>query len=105
MAGGPRASTGLLPPGTLYNTAPGPSLGVVNTARLAESALADGVNGARIFPTYFGPLAAKHIAITQQSQWSFGQSWPSLVFMPYLAFLDSTQRQRLGLARALAAGQ
>ncbi len=99
MRGEPRA-IGLLPPGTLYNTAPQASLGVVNTARLAEQAMADGINAARIFTTYFGPLAAPHVAITQQSQFTFGQSWPSLIFMPYLAFLDGTQRQRLGLAGA-----
>ncbi|HXO21299.1 MAG TPA: M1 family aminopeptidase, partial [Thermoanaerobaculia bacterium] len=78
----------------------GPSLGKVNTARLAESALADGLNAARLFTTYFGPLPEKQVAITQQSQWSFGQSWPSLIFLPYVAFLDGTQRQRLGLTRA-----
>jgi aminopeptidase N len=40
------------------------------------------------------------VAITQQSQFLFGQSWPSLIFMPYISFLDGTQRQRLGLAAA-----
>jgi aminopeptidase N len=73
---------------------------VVNTARLAEAAMADGINAARVYATYFGPLSEKHVAITQQSQFTFGQSWPSLIFMPYIAFLDSTQRQRLGLVSA-----
>jgi hypothetical protein len=85
---------------TLYNTAPQATLGVVNTARLAESAMADGLNAARLFTTYFGPLTERHVAITQQSDFAFGQSWPSLIFMPYIAFLDGTQRQRLGLAVA-----
>jgi len=40
------------------------------------------------------------VAITQQSQWSFGQSWPSLIFLPYLSFLDGTQRRQLGLSAA-----
>jgi aminopeptidase N len=31
---------------------------------------------------------------------AFGQSWPSLIFLPFISFLDGTQRQRLGLARA-----
>jgi peptidase M1-like protein len=79
---------------------PGPSLGKVNTSRLAESSLTDGVNSARLFTTYFGPLPQTHVAITQQSDFAFGQSWPSLIFMPYLSFLDGTQRQRLGLVRA-----
>ncbi|MDP9120591.1 MAG: hypothetical protein M3O15_04360 [Acidobacteriota bacterium] len=76
------------------------SIGRVNTARLAESALADGINSARLYTTYYGPLPDPHVAITQQSQWGFGQSWPSLIFLPYLAFLDGTQRQRLGLTFA-----
>ena len=54
------------------------------------------MNSARVFTAYFGPLAEKHVAITQQAQWSFGQSWPSLVFLPYLAALDGTQRRELG---------
>jgi hypothetical protein len=82
------------------NTLPQPTLGNVNTARLAEAAMADGLNACRVFTTYFGPLAEKHVAITQQSQFAFGQSWPSLIFMPYISFLDGTQRQRLGLAAA-----
>lgn len=75
-------------------------LGNVNTSRLAEATMADGLNAARLFATYFGPLPQKHVAITQQSDWFFGQSWPSLIFMPYISFLDGTQRQRLGMARA-----
>ena len=78
----------------------GPSLGKINTAKLAESALADGLNSARLFTAYFGALPQTHVAITQQSQEFFGQSWPSLIFMPYISFLDGTQRQRLGLVQA-----
>ncbi len=78
----------------------GPSLGNVNTAKLADATLADGLNSARLFTAYFGPLPQTSVAITQQSDPSFGQSWPSLIFMPYISFLDGTQRQRLGLVRA-----
>jgi hypothetical protein len=85
---------------TYENYTPQATLGHVNTARLAEAALADGINSCRVFSTYFGPLAEKHVAITQQSQFLFGQSWPSLIFMPYISFLDGTQRQRLGLVGA-----
>jgi hypothetical protein len=85
---------------TYENYAPQATLGNVNTGRLAEAALTDGINASRVFSTYFGPLAEKHVAITQQSQFTFGQSWPSLIFMPYISFLDGTQRQRLGLTGA-----
>jgi Peptidase family M1 domain len=85
---------------TYENYAPQATLGHVNTGRLADAALTDGINSCRVFSTYFGPLAEKHVAITQQSQFLFGQSWPSLIFMPYISFLDGTQRQRLGLTAA-----
>jgi len=75
-------------------------LGKIDPTRLADGAMADGLNSARLFATWFGPLPQKHVAITQQSQWFFGQSWPTLIFMPYLSFLDGTQRQRLGLSQA-----
>lgn len=78
----------------------GPEAGRVTASRLADSAAVDGVNSARVFTTYFGPLPETRVAITQQAQWSFGQSWPSLIFLPYMAFLDGTQRNALGLSGA-----
>jgi hypothetical protein len=75
----------------------GPSHIKVDTERLAQSAMADGINTARTGNAYFGPLAEKRVAITQQSEWNFGQSWPSLIYMPYVAFLNGTQRNTLGL--------
>ena len=82
--------------GAAPSSGSGPSLGNVNTAKLAEASLADGLNSARLFTAYFGPLPQTHVAITQQSDFAFGQSWPSLIFLPYISFLDGTQRQRLG---------
>lgn len=78
----------------------GPEVGLVSASRLADGAAVDGVNSVRIFTAYFGELPQSHVAITQQAQWSFGQSWPSLVFLPYMSFLDGTQRQALGLFQA-----
>jgi peptidase M1-like protein len=75
----------------------GPSNIRVDTGSLAQSAFADGVNTARTGKVYFGALADNHVAITQQSQWFFGQSWPGLVYLPYLAFVDGTTRNALGL--------
>jgi aminopeptidase N len=48
-----------------------------------------------VFTQYFGALPFGRIAITQQPQFSFGQSWPTLVYLPVSAFLDSTQRYSL----------
>lgn len=81
---------------SLDHAALGPQV-KVDTASLAQSALADGINTTRTGNAFFGPLANKRVAITQQSQWFSGQSWPTLIYMPYLAFLNGTHRNTLGL--------
>ncbi len=69
----------------------------VDTAGFADSAMADGINMARAGTAFFGPLPEKRLAITQQTQAFFGQSWPSLVYLPFVAALDGTIRHELGL--------
>lgn len=69
----------------------------IDAKTFAEGALTDAVNSAHVYAAYFGPLTQKQLTVTQQAQWFFGQSWPSLIFLPYLAALDGTQRRELGL--------
>jgi hypothetical protein len=69
----------------------------VDVDTLADSAMADAINTARIGNLYFGPLPDGHVAITQQTQFFFGQSWPSLIYLPYIAAFDVTTRRELGL--------
>lgn len=71
-------------------------VGSIDPSQLARSALVDAMNAGRIASSYFGPLPLDRVAITQQSQWSFGQSWPGLIFMPYLAFLANMHRMQIG---------
>lgn len=79
------------------NTYSGPSSIGVSTDALAEAAMADGVNSIQVFTKFFGPLDNKRVAITQQSDWNFGQSWPSLVYLPYLPGLSSLLKFELGM--------
>jgi aminopeptidase N len=66
-----------------------------------DSAIAQAQASVRIFQHYFGKSPYGRIAITQQPEFSFGQSWPALVYLPVSAFLDATQRwQLLGAAGA-----
>lgn len=44
---------------------------------------------------YFGQNPYGHIEITEQPNFSFGQSWPNLVYLPISAYIDSTQRWML----------
>lgn len=62
---------------------------------LSERAMVDAQNSMRIFTKYFGEAPYGRIAITQQPQFNFGQSWPTLVYLPLSAYLDSTQRWML----------
>lgn len=71
------------------------TLGAMSTAGMADQAIADAQNSVRIYNAYFGKLAFTRIAMTQQPAANFGQSWPTLVYMPYSAFLDPTQRAQL----------
>jgi hypothetical protein len=62
---------------------------------MADTARVDGQNAIRLFEAWFGPCPYGRIAITQQPAFDFGQSWPTLVYLPISAFLDSTHRWML----------
>lgn len=49
----------------------------------------------RVFEHFFGKTPFGRLAITQQPEFSFGQSWPTLVYLPLSAYLDATQRYSL----------
>jgi hypothetical protein len=71
------------------------TLGSMSTTSLAEAAIADAQNSTRIYNAYFGKIPYNRIAMTQQPAANFGQAWPTLVYMPYMAFIDTTQRVQL----------
>lgn len=72
-----------------------PMAGSMTPSRLSENAMIDAENAIRVYTQYFGPAPYGRIAITQQPEFNFGQSWPTLVYLPISAFLDSTQRWML----------
>jgi hypothetical protein len=71
------------------------TLGSISTTAMADPAIADAQNSMRIYNIYFGKLPYTRIAMTQQPAAGFGQAWPTLVYMPYLAYIDTTQRSQL----------
>ena len=75
------------------------TLGSISTSAIADSALADAQNATRIYNAFFGKLPYGRIAMSQQPAGFFGQAWPTLIYMPYLAFIDTTQRTQLLGAR------
>ena len=77
-----------------YLKAAAPDLSISPSA-MADSARTEAQNAMRLFTKMFGPCPYGRIAITQQPQPNFGQSWPGLVYLPLTAFIDSTHRWML----------
>jgi hypothetical protein len=73
----------------------GTTLGSISTGAMADTAIAQGQNSTRVYDAFFGKLPYTRIALSQQPAQNFGQAWPTLVFMPYTAFIDTTQRTQL----------
>jgi Peptidase family M1 domain/Carboxypeptidase regulatory-like domain len=61
----------------------------------ANNTLIDSENSVKLFNYWFGNLPYGRLAVTEQPQMFFGQSWPSLVYLPLTSFMDSTQRYEL----------
>lgn len=72
-------------------------MGGLSTTPMLANELSQGEVAARIYTDYFGQLPFTHIALTQQSACSYGQSWPMLVYLPICGFFDDTQRHFLGM--------
>ena len=68
------------------------AIGSLSTTGMADSAIADAQNATRIYDAFFGKLPYTRVAMTQQPAPNFGQAWPTLVYMPFTAFMDATQR-------------
>jgi hypothetical protein len=69
--------------------------GMISTLGMADAAIAEAQNSTRIFNEYFGKLPYAKITMSQQPAPNFGQSWPTLIYMPIFTYLDSTTRVRL----------
>jgi hypothetical protein len=68
---------------------------VLTPSAMADHVLVDALNAVRLYTLWFGPAPFGRLAVTQQPAFFFGQSWPTLVYLPISAFLDPTQRWRL----------
>ena len=69
--------------------------GNMKPSRLIKKVMAEAQASIQLFSHWFGELPYGRIALTQQPEFGFGQSWPTLVYLPVSAFLDSTQRWAL----------
>lgn len=71
--------------------------GALTTAGMGKAVGAGTLNAARLYAGLFGEIPFRRIRVTQQPAAFFGQSWPGLLFLPYISFLDGTARNMLGL--------
>jgi hypothetical protein len=71
--------------------------GGFNTASNAQYAANISFQALKFFEYCFGSLPFKHVSVTEQPVRGFGQSWPTLIFLPYDSLLDTTTRQSLHL--------
>jgi hypothetical protein len=71
--------------------------GGLSTRALAKDAAVEAFNAVKVFSHYLGPLPAKRLALTQQPAGFFGQSWPTLIYMPWTSFMGKTIRHQLDL--------
>ncbi|MFQ5663977.1 MAG: M1 family metallopeptidase [Terriglobia bacterium] len=73
-------------------------LGSLAPGRLAKVMASEVGNSLRLMEEYFGPYPYKKLAVTNlPGSYSYGQGWPSLLYVWAISFLDSTQRQQLGI--------
>jgi hypothetical protein len=79
--------------------------GSFDTTSMAQRAASVAFQSMRVFTHYFGEIPFKTVSVTQQPAGFFGQAWPTLVFLPYTAFLDSTIRHQLKLSESAQARQ
>jgi hypothetical protein len=69
----------------------------LTTKKMTKDAAVQGLNACNVFTHYFGEIPFRKIAISQQPSGSFGQAWPTLIYLPYTAMLKPDVRDRLGL--------
>jgi Peptidase family M1 domain len=58
----------------------------------AEDTVADAMNATRTATAFFGRAPYPRVAVAQQIEWGFGQSWPTLVYLPTIALTTSAER-------------
>jgi len=83
----------------------GITVGGLTTTGMVDRQIAEAINSLRVYTKFFGEMPYKTLSITQQPSGFYGQSWPTLVFLPYTALLDNTMKNQLGLLDSASSRQ
>jgi hypothetical protein len=70
-------------------------LGAMSPTAMTKYALDQTRAQMQVCTIFFGKAPYDNVYITEQHNFNFGQSWPSLVYLPISAYIDSTQRWML----------
>jgi Peptidase family M1 domain/Carboxypeptidase regulatory-like domain len=70
-------------------------LGAMSPTAMTKYALDQTRAQMQLCTIFFGKAPYENVNITEQPDFSFGQSWPGLVYLPISAYIDSTQRWML----------
>ena len=73
------------------------ALGTMTTTGMVKKAMAEAQLAIQLYSDYFGPTPFHRLAMTQQTAFNYGQSWPDLVWLPITYFYDTTVRHQLGM--------
>jgi len=68
------------------------ALGGMAPAAMTKYALDQARAQMQVCTLFFGRAPYDNLHVTEQPNFSFGQSWPNLVYLPISAYIDSTQR-------------
>jgi hypothetical protein len=83
------------PPDALAAAKDMPGVGTMAPSNMMDLPMSEAQVAERIYEVWFGKSEFNHVSVTQQPQFNFGQSWPTLVYLPLFAYLDPTQRYML----------
>ena len=92
------ANTGLADRYDGMTHASGLVVGTLYTTGMLKVATSEGDAAIQIYSDFFGPLPYDHVSLTQQTACNYGQSWPTLVYLPICYFWDDTIKHQMGPA-------
>ena len=82
-------------PSSLQPYAHSAFLSAMSPAAMTKYALDQTRAQMQLCTIFFGRAPYDNVNVTEQPNFSFGQSWPGLVYLPISAYIDSTQRWML----------
>lgn len=74
------------------------AVGSMSPSIMAKTMGTEIANAVRLYSAWYGPFPYKHISVTSLPiSYSYGQGWPGLLYLWSGSFLDSTQRNAIGI--------